>query len=152
MDEAKNSKEMNFRSQADRDKLSDHAKSIWDGYENSRRKEMQEEKENFSRYFEQRVRSAEDEMLRKPELSRKGGPAFAIHGKQARPDSVWRRDDLTPQQQRDLRGNAEQRVKEDHEEELERLTRTYEGAQKALLDRELGPNRYERDRSYRNVR
>jgi len=97
---------------------------------------------NYSKFFEQRVRSAEDELLRKPELSRKGGPAFTMDGKQVGSDSVWKREDLTPQQQRELRGTAEQQVKQDHEEELKRITRTYEDAQKALRDRELGPKRY----------
>ena len=97
---------------------------------------------NYSKFFEQRVRSAEDELLRKPELSRKGGPAFTMDGKQVGSDSVWKREDLTPQQRRELRGTAEQQVKQDHEEELKRITRTYEDAQKALRDRELGPKRY----------
>lgn len=151
MDEAKTSKEMNFRSAADQEKLSEDGKSIYNGYQKQMEKEKLEEHENYSRFFEQRVRSTEDEMLRKPELSLKGGPAFTMDGKQARPNSVWKREDLTQQQQRDLRGTAEQKVGQDHEEELKRITRTYEGAQKALLDRELGPKRYERDRSYRDV-
>ena len=151
MDSANRSKEFSFRSGSDREKLTEQGKSDFDAIERQAKKETAEEKENFRRFYEQRVRNAEDDMLRNPELSKRDGPALTIGGKPVQPPSVWKREDRTPQQARELRAAAEQKVGRDHETRLTDIQRTREERQQVLLDRELGPRRHDRDRSYRDV-
>jgi hypothetical protein len=146
------SKEMNFRSGADREKLSDKAKADYDFYEQEAKDEAKKEEVNFRRFFEQRVTEAEDIMLRTPKPSMDGPKmSLTIDGKPVEPPTVWAREDLSPQQARDLRKAAEQKVVRDHEARLDQIEQTGEDKQRALLDRELGSRRYDRDRSYRDV-
>ena len=151
MDSAKTSKEFEYHSEAGVEKLNSQAKSEYKEIQKDADKESDEEKVNFHRFFDQRVRNVEDDMLRKPELSKRDGPALTIDGKPVRPNTVWKREDMTPQQGRDLRATAERKVVQNHQDRLAEIQQTREDKQRALLDRELGPRRFDRDRSYREV-
>jgi hypothetical protein len=92
------------------------------------------------RYRETRIDGEVDRLLRRPAPSR-DGPVPNLGTGRPRPESVAR-EPLSPEQLRSIRDTAQQNVLKAEQGHLQKLDRTYNDAQRQLLDRALGPDRY----------
>lgn len=93
------------------------------------------------RHREKRIEKEIDRLLRKPAPGM-NGPSPVLGGRRVdQPDGVARQN-LTPEQIKNLRETAAENVRKADEAHLQKIERAYTQAQRDLLDRALGPNRY----------
>lgn len=128
-------KEFNYVSRADYEKLKGKDKAEYDKI----RIEAKNKKDAFKKITaaerEQKIR---DEMKRLIDTPKANGPAFL--GQPARQSITL--DSLTPHELRFIRETAERNVREQEKESKQQVDRDAREAEKAFLDRVLGPDRY----------
>lgn len=134
-------KELNRVSDVDPRKLNHRDQQQFRLIEEQKKMEQKKIIADNDRYRDQRIEKEMDRMLRKPGPGM-DGPTPEFGGRRVDQPGSPSREDLGPEELRNLRETAERNVRQQEHEALERNERIYTQAQRDLLDRALGPNRY----------
>ena len=134
-------KEFNRISEADAARLQQADRQKFELVKRQRDTELAKIRADNERYREERIAKEKESLLRKPAPGM-DGPKPVFGGRRVDQPEGVARENMTPEQLRDLHRTAEQNVRQAEQAHLERIERAFTQAQRDILDRALGPNRY----------
>ena len=136
-------KEYNFRSNSDYEKLPDAERQKYKLIEAQKKTELEKIKADNERYRDPRIKEEKARLLR-ARAAKRNGPLPVIDGRRADRDYGLTAAPLSPEERRNLERTAERNVRQQEERNLDRVDKAFTQAQRDLLDRVLGPDRYPR--------
>lgn len=135
-------KEFNRVSFSDREKLDARGQNEFDMIETQKNMERKKIEADNERYRDQRIDKEIDRLLRTPAPGMNGPTPPHLGGRRADQPSGVTRERLSPDELHRIRETAERNIRKMERKQLDRIEQTFGQAQRDLLDRALGQDRY----------